>query len=176
MRTLAWTLASMALAATTLAAVPCQRLDVPALRDLSGRPIRLEALRGKVVLLDVWATWCAPCLADLPRLRRLQLEHANTLAVVGVSLDRMSRRDFVSWVRRHDVTWPQHFDGRGYASPVAIALGVSALPATVVLGPDGSIAARNVRGEPLARLVRALARADRQSTAPVRAGSGAFIR
>lgn len=132
---------------------PPPSLDGLALRDLSGRAIVVRDLRGRVVLIDVWATWCAPCLADLPVMRALHARHGDRLAIVGVSLDRMPRRDFVSWVRRHDVTWPQHFDGRGYASPVARQLGVQMLPATLVIAPDGSVAARNVRGAALAALV-----------------------
>ena len=174
MRTVRCTVAAITLSVATHAAVPTQGPAIPTLRDLSGRQIQLDDLRGRVVLIDVWATWCAPCLADLPLLRLLQREHADTLTVIGVSLDRMPRRDFVSWVRRHDVTWPQHFDGRGYASPVAIALGVEALPATVLIATDGSVVARDVRGQSLARLVRALARSARPRTAP--ASAGAFTR
>jgi len=146
---------AIALMLAASAAVP-QALDYLPLRTLDGREIRLSDLRGRVVLLDVWATWCAPCLADLPLLRQLQARHGDRLAVVGVSLDRMPRRDFISWLRRHDVGWPQHYDGRGYASPVARQLGVEALPATVVFAADGTIAARNLRGEALAALIARL--------------------
>ncbi len=166
MRTLSGALAAIVLSLVTVAAASTQRPQFPALRDLSGREIRLEDLRGRVVLIDIWATWCAPCLADLPLLRELQRAHPDTLAVVGVSLDRMARRDFVSWVRRHDVTWPQHLDGRGYASPVAIALGIEAIPATIVVAADGSVAARDVRGPALGRLVRALVGPSRPPPSP----------
>jgi thiol-disulfide isomerase/thioredoxin len=128
-------------------------------RDLSGRAVTPAALAGRVVLIDVWATWCAPCLADLPMLRDLRRDLGDEIAIVGVSLDRMPRRDFVSWLRRHDVTWPQHFDGRGYASPLARALDVEAVPATLVIGRDGAVVARNVRGEALRALLHRLAAA-----------------
>ncbi|HUF46797.1 MAG TPA: TlpA disulfide reductase family protein [Vicinamibacterales bacterium] len=126
------------------------------LRDLDGREVRLADLDGRVVLLDVWATWCAPCLAELPTLRRLQAAYPRDLVVVGVSLDTMSRRDFVSWLRRQDVTWMQHFDGRGYGSPIAIRLGIDSLPASFLLAADGRVAARDLRGAALERAVRNL--------------------
>ena len=130
--------------------------DLP-LRDLDGRAIEVGALRGRVVLIDIWATWCAPCLADLPLLRALRKEHGPRLAIVGVSLDSMPRRDFISWLRRHDVDWPQHYDGRAYASPVARRLGIEALPATLLIAPDGTLAARNLRGARLAAAIANLA-------------------
>jgi thiol-disulfide isomerase/thioredoxin len=133
-----------------------QSSSIPDLTGLDGRPIRMADLRGRVVLVDIWATWCAPCLADLPKLRRLQHSAGDDLVIVGVSLDRMSRRDFISWIRRHDVTWPQHFDGRGWGSPVARALGVEALPETYVIDRAGRVVARNVRGDALAAVVTAL--------------------
>jgi thiol-disulfide isomerase/thioredoxin len=148
---------ALALAAAVAAASPlADRADGIALRDLDGREIRLSDLRGRVVVIDVWATWCAPCLADLPMIRNLHRTYPDRVAIIGVSLDRMTRRDFVSWLRRHDVGWRQHFDGRGYTSPVARQLGVEALPATVLIAPDGRIAARNLRGDRLASAVRQL--------------------
>lgn len=153
----------MALAiATALASTSGSALNDLPLRNLDGAPIRIAELRGRVVLIDVWATWCAPCLADLPLMRELHARHGDRLAIVGISLDRMPRRDFVSWLRRHDVRWTQHFDGRGYASPVARALGVESLPATVLIAADGSMAARNLRGH---RLAEAIARLTGEASA-----------
>ena len=153
-------MASAALLMTLLAAAQAP-LDTGAVArltfiDLAGRAVHTTDLRGKIVLIDVWASWCAPCLADLPLLRQLQRDHANDLAIVGISLDRMARRDFVSWLRRHDVSWPQYFDGRGYASPAARALGVEALPATLLIARDGSIAGWNLRGSALSARIRDL--------------------
>jgi len=138
------------------------RFDDVALRTLDGHELRLSELRGRVVLVDVWATWCAPCLAELPGLRALQAAYPEDLMIVGVSLDTMTRRDFVSWLRRHDVGWPQHFDGRAYRSPVAVRLDVDELPASFLLDADGRLAAVNLRGHALARAVERLARTNRE--------------
>jgi thiol-disulfide isomerase/thioredoxin len=120
------------------------------MRGLDGRPFTVAEFRGKVVVLDVWATWCAPCLAELPTLRRLSRgEAGRDVAVIGVNLDRINRRDLRAWLGRHAVGWPQHFDGRGYASPVADALDVRQLPATFLLDREGQVVARGLRGDRL---------------------------
>jgi thiol-disulfide isomerase/thioredoxin len=120
------------------------------LRDLDGRLWRAEALGGRRVLLDVWATWCAPCLEDLPALRQLARLREPALVVIGISLDTMPRRTFVSWLSRHGVFWPQHFDGRGYRGPVADRLGVTTLPASLLFDAHGRILARNLRAREVA--------------------------
>ena len=124
---------------------------------VDGRRMSFEDLRGRVVLLDFWATWCAPCLAELPRLRRLheELEDAG-LTLVGVSLDAMEPRRFASWTRRQRVTWPQVRDGRSYGGALPRLFGIEQLPATVLVDRDGRMAARDLRGARLEEAVRAL--------------------
>jgi thiol-disulfide isomerase/thioredoxin len=157
---------ALALAAALFIAVPQARavstagldrvLGAGGLRDLDGRVWTRADLAGRVVLVDVWATWCAPCLADMPTLRRLTAEHEDRLVILGVSVDTMPRRDFVSWLSRRDVSWPQVFDGRGYSGPLPSRLGIDAVPASWLFGPDGRLAARDLRGHALDRAVRDL--------------------
>jgi thiol-disulfide isomerase/thioredoxin len=107
------------------------------LRDLDDRVWTTDALRDRVVLVDAWATWCAPCLAELPRLRALAAAHPDRLVILGLSLDTMPRHAFVGWLRRHDITWPQVFDGRGYGGAVATRIGIDTLPASRCSPPAG---------------------------------------
>ena len=117
----------------------------------------LGDLRGKVVLLDFWATWCAPCLEELPRLRKLHEELEDEgLVIIGVSLDAMEPRRFASWTRRQDVTWPQVRDGRSYAGDLPRLFGIEQLPSTVLFDRQGRIAARDLRGARLETAIRAL--------------------
>ncbi|MGI9645555.1 MAG: TlpA disulfide reductase family protein [Ilumatobacteraceae bacterium] len=124
--------------------------------DLGDTRWRASDLAGRVVLLDAWASWCAPCLAELPNLKALSLRYPDDFVVLGLSLDTMPRRDFISWLRRHDVGWPQVFDGRGYGGSHAQRLGLTTLPASWLFAPDGRLAAVNLRGEALDRAVVSL--------------------
>lgn len=125
--------------------------------DVEGRVWSSESLRGRVVLIDFWATWCAPCLAELPRLRQLHATYpAREFVIVGVSLDRSSPRDFRSWLQRHDIGWPQVREVGGYDSPLAAHFGVEVLPASWLIGRDGRLVDRDLRGERLTMRVRQL--------------------
>lgn len=125
--------------------------------DLDGRRWTTGDLKGQVVLLDFWATWCAPCLADLPLLRALRQKHAREdFEILGISLDVTSRRGFVSWLNRHRIDWPQVHLRQGYAADVPRLFGVEQLPSTVVIDRDGRVAGIDVRGDRLVALVDAL--------------------
>jgi len=145
--------------APSFAATPGQlqaAADSLDLRALDGSPLTAAALRGRTVLLDFWATWCAPCLAELPNLRRLRERHGPRFEVVGISVDVMTRRDLMAWLTRQRVAWPMVHDGRGFASPTIEKFRVGALPASVLLAPDGTIVGLNLRGEALADRVAQL--------------------
>jgi thiol-disulfide isomerase/thioredoxin len=121
--------------------------------DMQGKRWTAADLRGRVVLVDFWATWCAPCLAQIPELRRLRSTYEH-FEVLAISLDSRSRRDLIAWLNRQNVTWPQVHDGRAFNGPAARPFGVRALPASLLV-VDGKIAARNVRGATLEAAVAA---------------------
>lgn len=123
---------------------------------LAGKTLTRDALRGRVVLVDVWATWCAPCLAEMPTLKRLQATHADDLLIVGVNVDSLPRRDLRQWLARKDITWAQLFDGRGVNGPLASQLNVEFLPRSFLYDEDGRLVATDLRGETLVRAVSVL--------------------
>jgi len=126
-------------------------------QTIDGRTIALDDLRGRVVLLDFWATWCAPCLAELPRLKKLHKQYGREdFEIIGISLDTLDRRTFNSWVRRNSITWPQVHEGRGYNGDLARRFEVEKLPVTVLLDRNGDVAGRDFRGERLESAVRKL--------------------
>jgi thiol-disulfide isomerase/thioredoxin len=125
--------------------------------DMAGRTVSMPSLRGRVVLIEFWATWCAPCLADIPWIKKAREAHGERLEVVGVSLDVIDRAALVSWLRRHDVGWRQVYDGRGWSSPLIEPFGFDGIPFNVLVAADGRVVGTNVRGAALLRALDALA-------------------
>ena len=107
------------------------------LTDLDGRPIRLEELRGRVVWLNFWASWCPPCQQETPILRALDEAYRDRgLSIVGVSVQETSPDDVAAYAERYALDYTIGFDGSGH---ILRAYKVFALPTQFFLGPDGRI-------------------------------------
>ena len=125
--------------------------------DTEGRQWTAADLEGHVVLLDFWATWCAPCRAEFPHLRRLKERFGeHGLVLVGVALDTTGRRRLRSFLLRHDLTWPQVHARRGFEGELAVRFGIEAVPATVLIDREGRVVAHNLRGRALEATVETL--------------------
>ena len=114
-------------------------------KTLDGKSLSLDDFRGKFVLLDFWATWCTPCVAELPNLKAVHETYRNdhAFAIVSLSLDETT--DVLArFVKHHKLPWLQAIIGP--ESPVVTAFGATAIPATFLIGPDGRIIARDLRG------------------------------
>jgi peroxiredoxin len=123
------------------------------LTDLGGTAHHLADYRGKVLLLDCWATWCPPCVEEMPDIKAAyQAYQARGFEILAVSLD-----DDLDKLRRyvadHGLGWPQCCDGKAWSSAIAEPFGLTSLPAAFVIGPDGSLIARDLRGEELIRAI-----------------------
>jgi thiol-disulfide isomerase/thioredoxin len=117
-------------------------------RDIAGKPVRLESLRGKYVLVDFWATWCAPCIAELPRLQEAYRKYQPAgLEIVAVSLDE-TRPPVEDFVRVRKLPWIQIHNGSAGADLVE-AFGVSSIPASYLIDPEGRIIRLDLRGPAL---------------------------
>jgi thiol-disulfide isomerase/thioredoxin len=125
--------------------------------DLQGRRWNASTLAGRVVLIEFWASWCAPCLAEIPLLRTLRAAHGpERFEVLAVSLNSSDRRSLIAWVNRQGLDWPQIHEGRAFNGPTARMFGVRALPASILLDERGRVAAVNLRGTALKRAIDAL--------------------
>lgn len=118
--------------------------------DTQGNIRRLSDLRGKVVLIDFWASWCRPCRMENPNVVRLyRLYHYKGFEVFSVSLDN-NRDAWLKAIEDDHLTWPNHVsDLRGWSSAAGRLYGIQSIPATVLLDRDGKVLARNLRGQEL---------------------------
>jgi thiol-disulfide isomerase/thioredoxin len=114
---------------------------------VDGGDFDLASLRGKVVLVDLWATWCGPCVGELPEVKRVYDEYRDRgFEVVGFSLDR-SREPLEEFLAKHDFDWTQvYIPEEELRSEVPDRFGVSGIPATYLIDQSGKIAAVNLRG------------------------------
>ena len=118
-------------------------------KDLDGKPLAIANFKGKVVLVDFWATWCGPCVAELPNVQAAYKKyHAKGFEIIGISLDD-NRDKLTAFLKEKDVPWAQYFDGLGWQSKLGQQFGINSIPATFLLDRDGIIIARNLRGEGL---------------------------
>ena len=121
------------------------------LPDTNGHDVSLSDFKGKYVLIDFWATWCSPCMAEMPNVAKAYSQYKDKgLEIIGVSLDRpdskslwlkVIKRDHLDWIQLSDLNW--------WNSKAALLYNINSVPANFLIDPKGKIIAKNVRGEAL---------------------------
>ena len=121
-------------------------------KSIDGKAVSLDDYKGKVVLLDFWATWCPPCRAELPNLHaKYDQYHAQGFDVVGISLDK-DVPTLRTFIEAKKMPWTQLYDAN---HPDTKTYGVQGIPFTLLIGKDGKIAAVNPQGEALEPAIKA---------------------
>jgi thiol-disulfide isomerase/thioredoxin len=128
-------------------------------KDLAGKSISVANYKGKVVLIDFWATWCGPCVGELPSvISAYEKNHDKGFEIIGVSLDvdEQKLRDFT---KEKNMQWQQFFDGKRWENKLAQKYGIQSIPATFLLDGEGKIIGHDLRGAALDEaLTKALAK------------------
>ena len=114
--------------------------------DLNGQALSLEKYKGKIILLDFWATWCPPCIEQMPHLKQTYAKFKNQgFIIIGISLDR-GLEPLKTFVSEENITWPQHFDNGGH---IAQMYSITHIPTTFLIDGKGIIQAVNLKGNAL---------------------------
>jgi peroxiredoxin len=131
---------------------PAPEITLP---DVDGKAIQLSSLRGKIVVVDFWASWCGPCRHENPLNVEMYDAYKNKgFTFFSISLDR-NKEAWKKAIKKDELTWPYHgLDAQG---EVANHYGVDAIPATFVIGRDGKILAIGLRGAALDTFLKKLA-------------------
>ncbi len=126
---------------------------------VDGREVDIAKLRGKVVLIDFWATWCGPCIAEIPNVvAAYDKYHDKGFEVIGITLesDVDDKKKMVAFTEKNRMPWPQYFDGKGWDNDLGRKFGIRAIPAMFLLDKDGKIASSEARGEKLEEEIKRL--------------------
>ena len=114
------------------------------MQSAEGNAISLSQFKGKVVMIDFWATWCPPCVKSIPEVKNLWKKYKDKgLVILGVSLDK----DLQAWqtyIKNNDMTWFQVADGKFWENDAAILYGVESIPNVCIIDQKGNIVAKGL--------------------------------
>ena len=123
---------------------------------VDGSSVDLRALRGNIVLVDFWASWCPDCIRDMPVVRRTYQKYKDKgLTVLGISLDK-DEQALSNFVAKKLIPWPQYFDGQGWENQYATKYGVRAIPEMWLINQRGELVSTDISAEQLDQRIEQL--------------------
>lgn len=123
-----------------------------------GKTLALNDIKGKVIIIDFWASWCGPCRRENPNVVKLYKKyHKKGLEIIGVSLDKQTQEQrWKDAIKKDKLTWPQVSNLQGWNEPIAKLYNVRSIPRTFILDENKKIIAKNLRGENLEKKIAEL--------------------
>ncbi len=114
---------------------------------VDGREVDLSKMAGKVVLIDFWATWCGPCVAEVPNVvKTYEKLHGKGFEIVGISLDQ-DKVKLESFTKEKNMAWAQYFDGKGWQNEISTRYGINSIPAMWLVNKKGMVVSTSARGK-----------------------------
>jgi thiol-disulfide isomerase/thioredoxin len=119
---------------------------------IKGTTLSIKGLKGKVVVIDFWATWCGPCVAEMPKMKELYAKYRDQgVEFIGVSLDQTKEQGGLDklkkFVAEKEITWPQYYQGKGWESEFSMSWGINSIPCVFMVDTEGKLYSVEARGK-----------------------------
>ncbi len=122
-----------------------------------GREVDLAKLKGKVVLVDFWATWCGPCVAEIPHVKEAyEKYHDKGFEIIGISFDGPDKDKMLKFVKDQGMPWPQYHDGKTWKNDFGVKFGINSIPRMWLFDKEGKLSDPDGRTDLAAKVAKLL--------------------